>query len=759
MGHRPEQRSRNYRPDLLEKVTGRAQFITDISVDGMAWGHVVRSTAVHALIRNIDTREAMAADGVVAILTGTDLAELGQPHWGLYFEDRPVIAYDHVRYVGEPVAVVIAETAAEAEWAAELVQVDYEDLPACVTAEDALEADAPLIHPEFRPISDFYFKGSARGRPGTNVFQDYEIARGDVEKAEAEAARIFEHSYSFPAISHYALEPHCSIARYDADGLTVWTGAQSPTAVQKVLSRVFRLPLAKVRVIVPYIGGGFGGKASVKIEPLAVAAAMKAGCPVKLQLSLEESMLTCRRLSARIRVRTGINSDGRILFRQGDLLLDGGAYADTGPAVALKAAHRLLGPYQTENLKFRVQAVYTNTVPGAAFRSIGGPQAVWATESHMDEIAQALGETPEAFRQNNMLERGAIVLENLRPLDADLGEMMRVAAHALEDDGTPANRARGLALAVTDPGILPVAGATVKLHADGSISVFSASVEIGQGVRGVLRGIAGEALAQPIEAVHILSPDTLEAPFDWGTGASRSSVLMGLAVNDAAADIARQIREMASRAFDASPDSVHLAAGGIRINKRFITFRELFHASYGIDSGDLIGYARITPQSRDGTLAQPPLFWETSAAACTIEVDEETGQINLLGYSGVADIGYALNPSAAEGQEEGASVQGLGHALMEQLVFEAGQPVNATAVTYRIPAIDQIASEQKTTLIENGDGPGVHGSKGMGEGGILPIAPAIANALARQYGIRLRDLPMTAEKIWLALQEGSGHAS
>src|SRR5699024_6796164 len=211
----------------------------------------------------------------------------------------------------------------------------------------------------------------------------------------------------------------------------------------------------------------------------------------------------------------------------------------------------------------------------------------------------------------------------------------------------------------------------------------------GQGVRGVLRRIAGEALAQPIDAVHIMSPDTLEAPFDWGTGASRSSVLMGLAVNDAAADIVRQIKDIASGIFHANPEAVLLAEGGIRIDDRFITFREFFHASYGIDSGDLIGYARITPRSREGTLAQPPLFWETSAAACTVEVDEETGQISLLGYSGVADIGYALNPGAAEGQEEGASVQGLGHALMEQLVFEAGQPANATAVTYRIPAIDQ----------------------------------------------------------------------
>lgn len=744
-------RENNCRPDLMEKVTGRAEFVSDLNIEGMAWGHVVRSAEPHARIIEVDYAVAISKTGVIAVLTGSDLDRLAQPEWGLFYEDRPVIARDRVRYVGEPVAVVIAETQAQAENAAEFVNITYEPLPNCGNAVEAVSAGAPLIHPNFAPIADFYFKGRARGVEGTNIFQEYFIEHGDVDSAEVGVDQIFEHSYSFPGISHFALEPHCAIAKLDETGLTVWSGAQSPTAVQKVLSRVFGMPLARVRVIVPYVGGGFGGKASVKIEPMVVAAAQKAGRPVKILFSLEESMLTCRRLGANIMLRTGVDANGKIVSRRGELLLDGGAYADTGPAVAVKAAHRLLGPYEAPNLKVCVRAVYTNTVPGAAFRSIGGPQAVWATESHMDEIAEELGQSPEVFRRRNMLPRGGTVIEGLRPLDADLEGMMDLVIEGLEVETTESNKARGLALAISDPGILPVAGAVVRLHVDGSISVSSASVEIGQGVRGVLRKVVAEALSQPLESVHILPSDTGQAPFDWGTGASRSSVMMGLAVSEAAASIVTQLNDMAREAYCIDPESFDLVPGGIELSSGFVSFRELFHQAYGIDSGDLFGHARISPVGKSGTLQQNPLFWETAAGACNLEVDEDTGEIRLNSYSSAADVGKRLSPAAAEGQETGASIQGLGHAILERLVFVDAQPINATPLNYHVPTTAAIPQHVRTAFIENEDGPGPGGAKGMGEAGILPVAPAIGNALAKQYGIRIRDLPMTPERVWLAL--------
>lgn len=749
------------RPDLLDKVTGRAEFVSDVRVGGMAFAKVVRSRQVHARLRAIDTSAALALSGVVTVVTGSDLSKLDETHWGLFYEDRPVIAMDRVRYVGEPVAVVVAETVAQAEAAAELVEVDYDDLPAVTSAAEAVAVGAPLVHDRMNPISDFYFKGKASGNPGTNVFQERTVERGDVDAAEASAHRVFEHRYTFPGIFHYALEPHCAIASFDSDGLTVWSGAQAPTAVQKVLARIFGLPLARVRLIVPYVGGGFGGKASVKIEPLAALAAFKAGRPVKMLFSLEESMLTCRRLGAEITLRTGVAEDGRIVSRRADVLMDGGAYADTGPAVALKAAHRLVGPYKLPNLFIRARAVYTNTVPGAAFRSIGGPQAVWATESHMDEIATALGEDPAAYRRRHLLSRGDRVIDPLRPLDADLGQMMALAEGRMETtaSGGLENRSAGIALAVTDPGIMPVGGAQVRLHADGSIEVRVNSVEVGQGVRGVVRRIAAEVLNQSPDRVHVLGTDTSVAPFDWGTGASRSTVIIGLAVEAAAQDVADRLKELCAEAFEVPAEEVSIVDGGVEISGQALTVREVFRRAHGIDSGDIVGQASITPKSRGGTLLEAPIFWETAAAACTVELDEETGRLSLSRYAGIADVGKLMNPSAAEGQEEGASVQGLGHSLFEHLLFDQGQPMNLLPVSYHVPMIGDVAADWTTDFIENGDGPGPQGAKGMGEGGILPVAPAVANALARGHGVRIRDLPLTPERVWRALRERDGGAA
>ncbi|MFP6708226.1 MAG: xanthine dehydrogenase family protein molybdopterin-binding subunit [Alphaproteobacteria bacterium] len=746
------------RPDLLEKVTGRAAYIGDIRVEGMAHGQILRSPLPHALILGINFSVALAQDGVIDVLTGKDLSVLVEKAaWGLYFNDRPVIAQDRVRYVGEPVAVVVAETPEIAENALNLIEVDYEALPAVHTAEVAIAPGAPIINENVERIADFYFTGQANPVAGTNIFQKYSVREGDVEGAEGTAVRIFEHTYRFPGISHFALEPHCVIAKFDNGELTVWSGAQSPTAVQKVLSRVFGFDLTNVRVIVPYVGGGFGGKASVKIEPLVAAAARKAGRPVRIALSLDESMLTCRRLGATITLRTAVDENGRIISKKARIVLDGGAYADTGPAVTVKAAHRVIGPYAIENLDIEAIGVYTNTIPGSAFRSIGGPQAVWATESQMDEIAEALGIDALEFRQRNLLDRGGSILEKLRPLDVDFAAMIARAETAFGELGGGAES--GMALAATDPGILALGGASIRILADGSTVIASNSVEMGQGVRGVLRGVAARVLNQKPDAIRVADPDTAKAPFDWGTGASRSTIIMGLAVEDAACDARKQILELAAAVFDGNPNDIELVPGGAAHGNETLSFHELYHRAFGIDSGEVVGQAMVRPSRGDGDFKISPLFWETSVGMCDVDLDEETGEVSLKTYVGVADIGKALNPVSAEGQEEGASVQGIGHALFEQLRFEDGQPVTATPIAYSVPRAGDVAAQAHTILIENEDGPGPSGAKGMGEGGILPVAPAIANALARRYGVRVRDLPITPEAVWRALKNRSFDAS
>ncbi len=746
------------RPDLLKKVTGRAAYISDLRVEGMAHGQILRSPLPHALIVGIDVSAALALNGVIDVLTGKDLSALvEETSWGLYFNDRPVIARDRVCYVGEPVAVVVAETPAIAENALDLIQVDYKALPAVDTAEAAIAPDAPVLHKNVECFADFYFTGRAKPVAGTNIFQKYNVREGNIEGVESTAARIFEHTYRFPGISHFALEPHCVIAKFENDELTVWSGAQSPTAVQKVLSRVFGFDLTNVRVIVPYVGGGFGGKASVKLEPLVAAAARKAGRPVRIALSLDESMLTCRRLGATITLRTAVDKSGRILSKKARILLDGGAYADTGPAVTIKAAHRVIGPYAIENLDIEAIGAYTNTIPGSAFRSIGGPQAVWATESQMDEIAEALGIDPIEFRRRNLAARGGSMLEKLRPLDVDFAAMIARAETAFGDLGGGA--ASGMAVAATDPGILALGAASIRILADGSIVIASNSVEIGQGVRGVLRGVAARILNQKPDAIRIADPDTAKAPFDWGTGASRSTVIMGLAVEDAARDARGQILELAAAVFDGKPNDIKLVPGGAAHGDDTLSFRELYHRSFGIDSGEIVGQAMVRPSRGNGDFKISPLFWETSVGMCDVDLDEETGEVSLRTYVGVADIGKALNPISAEGQEEGASAQGIGHALFEQLRFEDGQPVTATPIAYYVPRAGDVAAQAHTILIENGDGPGPFGAKGMGEGGILPVAPAIANALARRYGVRVRDLPITPEAVWRALKNRNIDAS
>ncbi|WOH61228.1 xanthine dehydrogenase family protein molybdopterin-binding subunit [Bradyrhizobium sp. BWC-3-1] len=740
------------RPDLIEKVTGRAEYVTDLTVPGMLHGFVVRSPAIHARIASIDSSVARAMDGVVDVLIGEDVASFG--NWGVVLKDRPIIATDRVRYVGEPVAVVIAETIEIAENAAELVDVGYDDLPRATTIQEALAEEAPLIHERHENLEDFYFKGGARPTQNTNIFHTYRNNVGDVDAAEATAAYIHEDRFTFPAISHFAMEPHAVIADFQRDSLTVWAGAQTPTAVQKVLSRLFGLQLAKVRVIVPFVGGGFGGKASVKIEPLVAAASWKVQRPVRIAQSIAESMLTCRRLGADITIRTAVDANGRILAKSAKLLLDGGAYSDTGSAVATKAANRIMGPYAVPNLRLEACAVYTNTVPGAAFRSIGGPQAVWAKESHMDNVAAAIGMDPSEFRLRNLASRGERIRPDLRAFDMDMSELMGRVTQSFASEVKASNRqARGLAVAATDPANTPISNAIVRLKIDGSILVSVSSIEVGQGAHATMARIASQTLKQPASAVTVLRTDTAVAPYDWGTGASRSTVVVGLSIENAALDAADQILEMVADVWELPRENLSLVEGGVTTGSEVLTFHQIFHRTLGVDSGEVIGRGAITPRSKKGALVESPLFWETSAGLAEIIVDEDTGEIHVTRYASAADVGRVINRVAAEGQDEGAAIMGLGHALYEVLEFEDGQPVNATPIDYSIPRISDVPPMFDTILVENGDGPGPGGAKGMGEGAILPVAPAIANALFSAYGIRITELPMTPEKVWRALQK------
>lgn len=729
------------RLDGFEKVTGRARYTVDLVVPGMAHGAILRSPVPRARILAIDASRAERMPGVVAVLTAADLRDI-DPYYGQLVRDRPLIAIDEVRYAGEPVAAVAALDPATAQEALERIEVAYDELPPVLDLDAALAGGAPRVHAR-RPA------GAPPEAEG-NICFHARVARGDPEAALAGAAHTFEHTFVFPMVYHYAMEPHAVVAAADGPAVTVWTSAQHPFLVRADLARMFGRALEQVRVVVPYVGGGFGSKSYTKLEPLAVALARKAGRPVRVALSVAEACLTTRRHAARVVLRTGVDRDGRLVARVATSWLDTGAYADNGPRVTARAARRVLGGYRCPHVRSDAYAVYTNTVPAGSFRAIGAPQTIWACEVQMDLIAQALGLDPVEFRARNLGRRGEALFDGERPLDADLEAGLRRVAAAI-GWGHPASprTGRGLAVGITDAGAEPVASAIVRLHADGSASVHESSTELGQGVRTVLAQIAAEALALPVERVGVVASDTAGTPYDRSTGASRSTTVMGLAVQAACQEVRAQLAEAAAAALGAGAASLCFEAGRIRApDGREIAYGDAVRAFFGGPGGELIGRGYVRG---GGRWAPPPLFWEVGWGGAEVAVDDETGQVRVARYASLADVGIAVNPPLAEGQDEGAAMMGLGHTLFEALRYEAGQLQNGNLVDYRVPLADDLPALE-TGLVEDHNGPGAHGVKGMGEGAINPVAPAVTTALARACGVVVTELPLTPERVWRALR-------
>ncbi len=741
------------RKDAIEKVTGEAKFTVDLVVGDMLEGKILRSPYPHALVESIDVAKAEKLPGVVAILTRDDVRDIN-PYYGHCLRDRPLVALDRVRYVGEPVAAVAAVDALTAEEAVSLIEVNYKELPVMATFDDSLAEGAPVLHEDIQGEGGYHELKKLQAEVQSNICHHEHIEEGDAAEGFAESDRIFEDVFEFPMVYHYTMEPHAAIAKADTNGITVWSSCAHPFVVRSELSQLFELPLSKVQVLVPYVGGAYGGKSYSKIEPLVVALARKARRPVRLVQSVPESMLTNRRHSARVRVKTGVKSDGTLMAREAEVLLDTGAYADNGPRVAKRAATRIHGPYRIPNYKIDALAVYTNTCPAGSFRSIGGPQSIWALESHMDIIAEQMGFGPLEFRLKNLLKRGERLKSDAKPIDCDLlSDLKQVAAKLNWNSASKAKPGSGLGVAVgvTDSEAVPVSTAIVRLLADGSIIVMSGSTEVGQGVRTVLCQIVAEEIGAPLESVTMQSTDTSVTPFDRSTGASRSTTVMGTAVRAAAADLKTQLIQVGAEVLKADPKQVVLKNGEIIAGEYRLTYSKAVHMYFGMPGGELIGRGYCRPGG--GIDRVLPLFWETGMGGADVEVDMETGKIKLKRFISLADVGKAINPLQCEGQDEGATMMGIGHSLFESLLYENGQPLNPNLIDYRVPAFEDMPVEFDTILVENQDGPGPHGAKGMGETGIVSPAPAIANAVARATGARIYELPLTPERVWRSLQK------
>lgn len=730
----------------VERVKGTQRYAADIRIENCLHVKLIHLNCARARINAIDTCRASGVEGVYGVITGADVRDV--PRFGPVYTDRPVLAIDETKFFGEPIAAVVADTEDAAEAAASLVQVDYDELPAVLTVASALDPTSPLVQePSIRPNDP---------NAKSNIFQECQFGWGDVAHARADC--VIENDYTFPMVTHFAIEPHAYLAAPDAEGVTVCSPTQHPYVLQRVVAATLRWPLSRVRVIAPDPGGGFGGKGWPKFEPLMALLALRFGRPVRLVLTLEETFQAVRRTSARVHARTGFDRTGRIIFQELDANFLIGAYVDIGARVVSKASYAACGPYLTPHARVVARALLSHTTPSTAFRGFGTPQASWAVESQLTEAAAILGIDAVEIRLRNLPARGESFIPAGTPADGDWIRMVTDAAAAIAWHKPLApRRGRGISLGLKPSSTASASFALVRLHYDGSASVMSATSDMGQGARTVLTQIAADELGIAADRITIVLGDTALVPFDSSTSASRSTVFMGNAVVKACRHIKTQLAQMAAETFEVPADTVSVEPGVVRLPGRALNFEEFLEAHFGPPRGEVIGVG----EERNKYVASHPLggnpaFWEVTCAAAEVEVDEETGFVRVVDIVLVSDIGRAINRQQVETQDEGAAVMGMGHTLMEQLILDDhGRIVNLGARDYRIPTIEDVPERLHSLLIENADGPGPHGAKGAGEGGILAIAAAIGAAVNEAAGVRIRGLPLTPERVWQAITDKS----
>jgi CO/xanthine dehydrogenase Mo-binding subunit len=739
------------RRDGRVKVTGRAPYVADLKLIGMAYAKVLRSPYAHAKIISIDKSGAEAHPGVHCVVTGYDLEGIN-PYYGHAVKDHPLLAIEKVRYAGEPVAAVVAVDERTAFEALELIDVKYEELKAIFTPQEALAKDAPLLHEKkFEAGALRGFEGEVTAGKGTNICQSHKIQWGDVEKAFKEAAAVVEGDYYFPMTYAYAMEPYVAVAVVTDQDVTIYSSAQHPFMVRHDLKSVFNLPVSSVRLIVPFVGGGYGSKSYTKIEPLVAACSWKAKRPVKLQLTVEEAMLTTRSDDAYTWMRTAVDKNGKIIARQAKILMNTGAYAENSPLVVEKSTNRCVGPYAIPNVLIENSSLYTNTVPASSYRGFGCAQVTLPGESQIDELAKKIGKDPYEFRLANAAKPGEEFFPGMRPFDGTLKEDLDTAAKAV-GWGKPLPKGHGRTVAVSgsDAGAYPLTSTAIRVHADGSATIMTGSTELGQGSHTVLPQIAAEELGIPFEKVRVVSSDTAITPYDRSTGASRTTTLMGSAVLEASREAIQQMVVMAADVLKVKVEQIETVRGGVRCGEAQLNWSEVISKFYALPDGEVIGRAYIRKSGRFSAL---PVFWEAAATGVEISVDEETGKIAMEKLATVGDVGLAINPALAEGQDIGAATMGMGIGLFEELVYDGSQLVNGSILDYRLPRFSDLPKQVELHLVQNQDGVGPYGAKGGGEASLNSMAANIANAVDQAVGVRIRQAPLTPERVWRALRD------
>jgi CO/xanthine dehydrogenase Mo-binding subunit len=748
--------------DAQQRVAGRISYTINVERPNMLHARLLRSSSAHARLRSVDVSKARQVPGVVAVVTGADLVARGdmQTHFGPVFRDRPVLATDKVRYVGDPIAAVVAEDVDAANEALELIQVDYEELEPVFTFDEALADGAPLVHEGPPNTGQTFADIIINTTGGSNICNHFKLRKGDIEKGFAEADHIFEDTFTSPAVQHVALETHACVAEVIDGQITVWTTSQIPHMARAQLAEVFRTNLSNVRVIVSTLGGGYGSKCYPSIEPVTAALAFITHRPVRLHLTREEEFLTITKHGMRITMKTGVKNDGTIVARKSTCYFNTGAYADIGPRLIKNGGYGTGGPHDIANVWVDSYAVYSNIVPAGAFRGYGISQAAWAYETQMDMIAERLGLDPYEFRMKNLLVDGDRVMTGEEIEDAHFRELLTAAA---EDIGWDASepprrdgakvRAKGLACIIKGTVTPSTSTAAAKLNDDGSLNVLTSSVEMGQGLKTAFAIIAGEVLGLPPSAVHISEVDTDITPYDQQTSSSRGTFSGGGAVRAAVAEIREQVLALASEELEVSVDDLELADGKVSVKgvpSRSLELGQIVRKSRSgniLGNGSFITQGGLDPETGQGIGS---VHWHQAAGAAEVEVDLETGKVDILRYHAGVYAGRIINPAQAELQTEGNVAFGLGQALFEEMLYDNGQLQNGNLGDYMIASFLDMPEQVDVNVVEHLEANEIHG---IGETSLPPVMPAIGNAVYRATGVRIQDLPITPEKIKRALAE------
>jgi carbon-monoxide dehydrogenase large subunit len=721
-----------------QKVNGSAIYAEDVALPEMLWAKVLRSPIAHARITKIDITRAAKLPGVKAVITGADLAGA---KIGKKIVDMPVIAETVVRYIGEKVAAVAAESEAVAEAALDLIDVDYEELPVVTDPLKAAEVDAPLLHPDLAEYKGLLHKIESP----SNVFVHLKWKKGEVEEGFRQSDEIIENTFTVPAVHQAYIEPHASLVRLRADGgAEIWSSNKSPFALREQLGNALQVPPASLIIHPCYVGGDFGGKGDGNDVAACYALARASGRPVKLVLDYSEELIAGNpRHGAVIKIKTGIKKNGILIAQHVEFIFDSGAYGAYRPQGFLVGAHDAPGPYRVPNCLVEEKYVYTNKMPCGYMRAPGHLQAMFACESQADLVARHLRMDPVEFRRLNLMHDGdtAPLGEVIAHVKATETLMKAVDASGY---GRPKETQRGRGCAIAD--WVSKGGesyAFIKIDTDGVVTLSSAVTDTGPGVFTMMRQIVAEELKVSIDSVQVQMLDSSEVIKDTGVRGSSSTRVHGSSALDAAQKAREEVLQVAARAMNAAPEELILYDGGVthRRAERRMTYAEIIRANGGelVTEGHYLNMA-------DGPEAS------LVAQVAEVEVDQETGEVRVQELITAHNTGRILNPLTHQGQIDGAVVMGLGYGVIENLAYdESGKVLAANLGEYKIPNVKDIPA-LRTTILQSDFGSGPYNSMSIGETALIPTAAAIANAIEDAVGVRIKSLPITAEKVLTALK-------